>query len=82
MPYQTKTGWTYDTGNYAIGLAKCQALADWSGYEARRAKSEAAGRRSREACHAARGQRHGPRRPSCVAPGMPPEARTRATHGA
>jgi carbon-monoxide dehydrogenase large subunit len=45
MPYSTKTGWTYDTGNYADGLDKCQALADWKGYEARRTKSEASGRK-------------------------------------
>jgi aerobic carbon-monoxide dehydrogenase large subunit len=45
MPYATKTGWTYDTGNYAVGFAKCQALSDWPGYEARRKASEAAGKR-------------------------------------
>jgi aerobic carbon-monoxide dehydrogenase large subunit len=42
-PYETRTGWVYDTGNYAAALAKCQALADWDGYAARRAASEAAG---------------------------------------
>ena len=41
-PYETRTGWVYDTGNYAAALAKCQALADWDGYAARRAESEAA----------------------------------------
>ncbi|HXQ54178.1 MAG TPA: xanthine dehydrogenase family protein molybdopterin-binding subunit [Stellaceae bacterium] len=45
MPYATKTGWTYDTGNYAVGFAKCQELSDWQGYEARRKASEAGGRR-------------------------------------
>src|SRR5229473_6759158 len=45
FPYQTKTGWTYDTGNYAAAMAKCQALADWAGYAARRTASEAAGKR-------------------------------------
>jgi aerobic carbon-monoxide dehydrogenase large subunit len=45
MPYQTKTGWTYDTGDYAAAMEKCQALADWSGYETRRAASENDGRR-------------------------------------
>ncbi|HEV3396034.1 MAG TPA: xanthine dehydrogenase family protein molybdopterin-binding subunit, partial [Xanthobacteraceae bacterium] len=45
MPYQTKTGWTYDSGNYAAALEKCQALADWNGYAARRAASEKDGRR-------------------------------------
>jgi aerobic carbon-monoxide dehydrogenase large subunit len=44
LPYQTRTGWTYDTGNYAAALAKCQALADWDGYAARQAQSETAGK--------------------------------------
>ncbi|MBO0737412.1 MAG: xanthine dehydrogenase family protein, partial [Alphaproteobacteria bacterium] len=43
-PYETRTGWIYDTGNYAAALTKCQALADWDGYGARRAESEAAGK--------------------------------------
>jgi aerobic carbon-monoxide dehydrogenase large subunit len=42
FPYETRTGWTYDTGNYAAAMAKCQALADWDGYAARRARSQAA----------------------------------------
>src|SRR6516165_10861950 len=41
-PYETRTGWIYDTGNYAAAMAKCQALADWEGYAARSAQSEAA----------------------------------------
>jgi aerobic carbon-monoxide dehydrogenase large subunit len=45
MPYQTRTGWTYDSGNYSAAMDKCQALADWNGYEARREASEGAGRR-------------------------------------
>jgi carbon-monoxide dehydrogenase large subunit len=45
FPYQTRTGWTYDTGDYAAALTKCQALADWQGYAARRTASEAAGGR-------------------------------------
>ena len=44
FPYETRTGWTYDTGNYAAAMAKCQALADWQGYAERRAGSEAAGK--------------------------------------
>jgi aerobic carbon-monoxide dehydrogenase large subunit len=44
FPYQTRTGWTYDSGNYAAAMAKCQALADWDGYAARRAQSDAAGK--------------------------------------
>jgi aerobic carbon-monoxide dehydrogenase large subunit len=43
-PYETRTGWIYDSGNYAAALAKCQTLADWDGYAARRAESEAAGK--------------------------------------
>jgi aerobic carbon-monoxide dehydrogenase large subunit len=44
FPYKTRTGWTYDTGNYAAAMAKCQALADWDGYATRRAASAAAGK--------------------------------------
>ena len=44
FPYETRTGWIYDTGNYAAAMAKCQALADWSGYAVRHADSKAAGK--------------------------------------
>ena len=44
FPYQTQTGWTYDCGDYAAAMAKCQALADWQGYAGRQAASAAAGR--------------------------------------
>jgi aerobic carbon-monoxide dehydrogenase large subunit len=44
FPYETRTGWTYDTGNYAAAMAKCQGLAEWDGYAARRAQSAAAGK--------------------------------------
>jgi carbon-monoxide dehydrogenase large subunit len=44
MPFATNTGWTYDTGEYSVALDKCQAQADWDGYEGRRAASEAAGK--------------------------------------
>ena len=44
FPYETRTGWVYDTGNYAAALAKCQILADWGGYAGRRARSEASGK--------------------------------------
>ncbi len=44
FPYQTQTGWTYDSGDFPAAMAKCQALADWEGYAARRAATEAAGR--------------------------------------
>jgi carbon-monoxide dehydrogenase large subunit len=43
-PYETRTGWIYDTGNYAAALAKCQSMADWDGYSARRAQTDAAGK--------------------------------------
>jgi aerobic carbon-monoxide dehydrogenase large subunit len=43
-PFATRTGWIYDSGNYALALAKCQALSDWDGYAARHAASEAAGK--------------------------------------
>ncbi len=44
FPYATRTGWTYDTGNYAAAMAKCLALADWDGYAVRQANSKAAGK--------------------------------------
>ena len=44
FPYQTHTGWTYDSGNFPAAMAKCQALADWDGYAARRAATAASGR--------------------------------------
>jgi carbon-monoxide dehydrogenase large subunit len=44
FPHKTPTGWTYDSGDYRAALDKCQALADWSGYEARRRASAARGR--------------------------------------
>jgi len=45
FPYETRTGWVYDTGNYAAAAGpSCQALADWDGYAARHARSEAAGK--------------------------------------
>jgi len=43
MPYETKTGWVYDTGNYAETLNKCKVLADWDGYDARKKASESRG---------------------------------------
>ncbi|HJU18819.1 MAG TPA: xanthine dehydrogenase family protein molybdopterin-binding subunit [Stellaceae bacterium] len=45
FPHRTPTGWTYDSGDYRAALDKCQALADWSGYEARRRASAERGRR-------------------------------------
>jgi|HubBroStandDraft_6_1064221.scaffolds.fasta_scaffold51914_2 carbon-monoxide dehydrogenase large subunit len=44
FPYQTKTGWLYDSGNFAAAMSKCQTLADWPGYAERRAASATAGK--------------------------------------
>lgn len=44
MPFDTNTGWTYDTGDYAAALDKCLSQADWEGYETRQAASAAAGK--------------------------------------
>ena len=44
MPFATKTGWTYDTGDYAAALDKNLAQSDWDGYESRQAASAAAGK--------------------------------------
>src|SRR5207302_4507401 len=44
FPYLTKTGWLYDSGNFAAAMAKCQALADWPGYAERHAASAAGGK--------------------------------------
>jgi aerobic carbon-monoxide dehydrogenase large subunit len=44
FPYQTQTGWNYDSGDYAAAMTKAQALADWPGYATRQAASTAAGR--------------------------------------
>ncbi|MBO21710.1 MAG: carbon monoxide dehydrogenase [Rhodospirillaceae bacterium] len=43
MPHSTLTGWTYDTGDYATALDKARGIADWDGYEARKAATEAKG---------------------------------------
>jgi len=44
MPYQTATGQSYDSGNFAAHLARAQELADWSGFPRRLAQSKKAGR--------------------------------------
>ncbi|MEP4379241.1 MAG: xanthine dehydrogenase family protein molybdopterin-binding subunit [Alphaproteobacteria bacterium] len=43
MPHSTLTGWTYDTGDYATALDKARGIADWDGYDARKAATEAEG---------------------------------------
>ncbi len=45
FPYETPVALTYDTGNYEASLARALEHADYAGFPARRAASEAAGRR-------------------------------------
>ncbi|MBC7482627.1 MAG: xanthine dehydrogenase family protein molybdopterin-binding subunit, partial [Rhizobacter sp.] len=45
FPYATPVGLTYDTGNYEAHLSKAIEMADVAGYPARKAKSEAAGKK-------------------------------------
>ena len=44
MPYRNPMGQTYDCGQFASLLAQCQTLADYSGFDARRAESKARGK--------------------------------------
>jgi carbon-monoxide dehydrogenase large subunit len=44
MPHQTKLMSNYDSGHFAEAMDKCLSMADWDGFEARRAVSEKAGR--------------------------------------
>lgn len=43
MPYRAPSGYVYDTGEFETVLDKALALADWSGFHARRADSERRG---------------------------------------
>jgi carbon-monoxide dehydrogenase large subunit len=45
MPYTNAFGVTYDTGDYPAALDRTLALADWAGFAARKAQSEARGLR-------------------------------------
>ena len=45
MPHATPTGLTYDSGEFDRLTDRCVELADWAGFEARRAASEQRGRR-------------------------------------
>jgi carbon-monoxide dehydrogenase large subunit len=45
FPYATPVGLTYDTGDYEAHLAKAIALADVAGFPARKAESEAKGKK-------------------------------------
>ncbi|MGH8766082.1 MAG: xanthine dehydrogenase family protein molybdopterin-binding subunit, partial [Burkholderiales bacterium] len=44
FPYKTAITFTYDCGDFEKGLDKALALADWNGFEARKAKSAKQGR--------------------------------------
>jgi carbon-monoxide dehydrogenase large subunit len=44
MPYKNAVGDTYDVGHFAAVLADALALADWAGFETRKAVSRAAGK--------------------------------------
>ncbi len=57
IPHRTATGFVYDSGDFAAVLDKAMALADWPGFAARRAASEAKGLRRGRAvgCYIERG---------------------------
>ena len=42
MPYRQSLGLVYDSGDYAAALDRAVALADWAGFEARRAEARGA----------------------------------------
>ena len=44
MPYHTQTHYVYDSGEFEQAMAKGLELADWSGFAARKAQSEQAGK--------------------------------------
>jgi carbon-monoxide dehydrogenase large subunit len=44
MPYQTATGKSYDSGDFAAHMQRAQDIADWPGFGARLAQSKKAGR--------------------------------------
>ncbi len=44
MPYQTATGKSYDSGDFAVHLKRAQELANWSGFPKRLKQSKKAGR--------------------------------------
>ncbi len=43
FPYTTGTGYVYDSGEFENAMDKCLALADWKGFEARRAEARKRG---------------------------------------
>jgi aerobic carbon-monoxide dehydrogenase large subunit len=40
MPYSTQTGFVYDSGEFELLLNQCMEMAEWEGFEGRRATSE------------------------------------------
>lgn len=44
FPYDTPVALTYDTGDYDASLTKCLEVADYAGFEARRAEAETRGK--------------------------------------
>ena len=44
LPYRAPSGMIYDSGNFASVLDRAMALADWDGFDARKAESERRGR--------------------------------------
>ena len=44
MPYRNAVGLVYDSGDYRAALDRAVALADWAGFEARRAEARRRGR--------------------------------------
>jgi carbon-monoxide dehydrogenase large subunit len=44
LPYRTPTGLSYDSGDFAGNMQRALQMADWDGFPARRAESEARGR--------------------------------------
>jgi len=44
MPYRTATGKTYDSGEFAGHLARAQEIANWAGFNKRRAQAKKVGR--------------------------------------
>jgi carbon-monoxide dehydrogenase large subunit len=45
MPYTTPTGFVYDSGEFAATMDRCLDLADWKGFQSRRAATERRGKR-------------------------------------
>jgi aerobic carbon-monoxide dehydrogenase large subunit len=44
MPYATSTGKTYDSGDFAAHMARAQEIADWAGFNQRRASAKKVGK--------------------------------------